>query len=143
MQKRVLIVYQDQVFNDLLGQLLQSQGYEVITAKAGTASLKASRDVVPALVILNLVRPDGEAAAMCSSVRLGGSVPMLALSPINDPHAIARLLDAGADDYLVKPVPGGVLIAHVRKLLRRTGALTPDPRAATPLTRPQTQPLHP
>ena len=108
MQNQILILDQDQVFSDLLGQLLQSQGYDVVTAKVGAVGPKDGKGIDPALVILNLMRPDGEAAAVCRSMRTAGNVPVLALSPINDPNVIAGLLDAGADDHLVKPVAGGV-----------------------------------
>jgi len=143
MQNQILILDQDQVFSDLLGQLLQSQGYDVVTSKVGAVDPKDGKGIDPALVILNLMRPDGEAAGVCRSMRAASDVPVLALSPINDPNVIAGLLDAGADDHLVKPVAGGVLIAHVRKLMRRNGSLETAVRLIQPLARAQTQPLQP
>jgi DNA-binding response OmpR family regulator len=123
MNSSVLIVDQELVASDLLRQLLQSNGFHVSTRRMGDLSPSQDSSPEPGLMILNLMRPDTEAAALCRQVREQGNVPVLALSPINDPNAIAGLLDAGADDHLVKPVPGGVLIAHVRRLLRSNGAI--------------------
>ena len=131
---KVLIVEQDLVLSDLLGHLLQANGFDVTATRAVAGFQGAGRKFEPGLFVLNLMRPDAEAAALCRQVREIGSAPMLALSPINDPEAIAGLLDAGADDHLVKPVAGGVLIAHVRKLLRRSHASEREARPLNTLT---------
>ncbi len=57
---------------------------------------------------------------VCSEVRKFSSVPIVIFSALDNPGLVASALDAGADDYLVKPVPSGVLIAHLNKLTRRT-----------------------
>jgi DNA-binding response OmpR family regulator len=56
---------------------------------------------------------------VCKSIRVFSNTPILVLSAINDPRMVASVLDAGADDFLVKPVPSGVLVAHIRKMVRR------------------------
>jgi DNA-binding response OmpR family regulator len=61
---------------------------------------------------------------VCSEVRRFSSVPILILSALDNPGHVASALDAGADDYLVKPVPSGVLVAHINNLTRRTSINT-------------------
>jgi DNA-binding response OmpR family regulator len=56
---------------------------------------------------------------VCSEVRSFSDVPILILSALDSPGMVASALDAGADDYLVKPVPSGVLLAHLNNLVRR------------------------
>ena len=67
--------------------------------------------------------PDLDGWQVCKAIRAFSNAPILILSAINDPRLVASILDAGADDFLVKPVPSGVLVAHIRKMIRRTGAL--------------------
>jgi DNA-binding response OmpR family regulator len=55
-------------------------------------------------------------------------MPILVLSALDSPGTVAAALDAGADDYLIKPVPSGVLLAHINNLIRRTRT---DPKLAT------------
>jgi len=76
---------------------------------------------------------------VCRSVRAFSNVPILILSAINDPGMVASALDAGADDYLVKPVPSAILVAHLNKLIRRTGTLNPP--AEAPVWQPGSQAL--
>jgi DNA-binding response OmpR family regulator len=56
-------------------------------------------------------------------VREFSNVPIVILSALDDPAMIASALDAGADDYLVKPVSSSILVAHLNRLIRRTGTL--------------------
>jgi two-component system KDP operon response regulator KdpE len=59
---------------------------------------------------------------VCRSIREFSQTPILVLSVLNKPDAVAKALDEGADDYLIKPVPSGVLIAHLKNLIRRSRA---------------------
>jgi two-component system response regulator ResD len=74
----------------------------------------------PDVIILDLMMPGMDGWQVCSQIRTFSSVPILILSALHSPGLVASALDAGADDYLVKPVPSGVLIAHLNKLTRRT-----------------------
>jgi DNA-binding response OmpR family regulator len=68
-------------------------------------------------------------------------VPILILSAINDPAMVASVLDSGADDFLVKPVPSSVLVAHIRKTVRQTGSTERGGIAKSSLVSPNTQPV--
>ena len=80
------------------------------------------RDDSPDVVILDLMMPDMDGWQICKAVREFSQVPIIILSALNDPSMIASVLDAGADDYLTKPTPSRVLIAHVNRLVNRTGS---------------------
>jgi DNA-binding response OmpR family regulator len=60
---------------------------------------------------------------VCKTVREFSNVPIVILSALDDPAMIASALDAGADDYLIKPVSSSILVAHLNRLIRRTGTL--------------------
>jgi len=141
MSIRTLIIDHDPGVVELLGQLLRSQGFDVVTAATGEEGLRLGRDFEPGIVILDLLLPDRDGWDMCMALRAFSDVPILALSAIDDPHVVASILDAGADDHLVKPVSSSVLVAHVHKLARRPHtAPGPRPWLHTPPQRP-TAPL--
>ena len=103
--------------------LLQTQGFEVYTANSGEDGIKKVREKSLHIVILDLMMPGVDGWQVCKEVRAFSNVPIIILSALNDPDMIARALDAGADDYLVKPISSNVLVAHINRLIRRTGDL--------------------
>jgi DNA-binding response OmpR family regulator len=72
------------------------------------------------VIVLDLYLSDKDGSNVCRDIRAFTDTPILILSVFNKPDAIARALDEGADDYLIKPVPSGVLVAHLKKLIRRS-----------------------
>jgi len=74
---------------------------------------------MPAIILFDLVNPDGYIVHALALIREECNIPILILSPINNPELIAQALDMGADDYLIKPVHRDVLLANINKLLRR------------------------
>jgi len=76
----------------------------------------------PDVIILDLFMPGLDGWQVCKSIREYSQVPILVLSAINKPGTVAKALDEGADDYLIKPVPSGVLVAHLNNLIRRARA---------------------
>ncbi len=94
------------------------------------------RDNSPDLVILDLMMPEMDGWEICKSVREFSQVPIIILSALNDPSMIASVLDAGADDYLTKPTPSRVLVAHINRLVNRTGSPLQAHRSTIPLARP-------
>jgi len=123
MAKKVLCVDDDPAITELLSMLLQTQGFEVYTANSGEEGIKKVRDKSLHIVILDLMMPGVDGWQVCKEVRKFSNVPILILSALNDPEMIARALDAGSDDYLVKPISSNVLVAHINRLIRRTGDL--------------------
>ena len=142
MPKTVLTIDDDTAITELLAMLLRTHGYEVKTANDGEEGVKAIKRLNPHVVILDLMMPGMDGWQVCKSVREFSNVPIVILSALDDPAMIASALDAGADDYLVKPVSSSILVAHLNRLIRRTGTLeAPNGstiRPSTSTTQPQT-----
>lgn len=119
MPVRVLAIDDDPAMTELLSLILKGQGLEVLIANTGADGVKTILDASPDVVILDLMMPDMDGWQVCKMVRKFSNVPILILSALDNPGMVASALDAGADDYLIKPVPSGVLIAHLHKLTRR------------------------
>lgn len=124
---KLLVIDDDAAVTDLLTLLLKSQGFEVFATNNSTEGLAMIREVQPDLVILDLMMPEMDGWEVCRSVRQFSQVPIIILSALNDPSMIASVLDAGADDYLTKPTPSRVLVAHINRLTKRNGT----PRSST------------
>ncbi len=116
----VLIIDDDPAITDLLSVILRQGGYDTLLANSGRDGLHILRDHSPRLVILDLMMPDMDGWQVCKAAREFSSVPILILSALNEPSIIASVLDMGADDFLVKPCPSSVLIAHLKRLARRS-----------------------
>ena len=116
---KVLTIDDDTSLTALLAMLLRSQGYEVITANNGPDGIEATKRESPDMVILDLLMPEVDGWAVCRSLRTFTDIPIIVLSAIDNPGSVGSALDAGADDYLIKPVANGVLIAHINNLTRR------------------------
>lgn len=123
MPVKLLVIDDDSAVTDLLSLLLKSHGFEVGATNNSTEGLSMIRDDAPDVVILDLMMPDMDGWQICKAVREFSQVPIIILSALNDPSMIASVLDAGADDYLTKPTPSRVLIAHINRLVNRTGSV--------------------
>jgi two-component system, OmpR family, response regulator MprA len=120
MNERILIVEDDPAILKLLQRGLSYEGYLVDTATDGRTGLNLARDHNPDLVILDWMLPGMDGLDVCHRLRLGGAVPILMLTAKDTIQDRVQGLDAGADDYMVKPFNLDELTARVRALLRRT-----------------------
>src|SRR5512146_218104 len=120
MTSLVLTVDDDPAITDLLSVLLKANGFEPLVANTGHDGLRMIQENSPRIVILDLMMPDLDGWQVCAAARAFSSVPILILSALDEPSIVASVLDMGADDFLVKPVPTAVLVAHLKKLARRT-----------------------
>jgi len=123
MSVQLLVIDDDSAVTDLLSLLLRSHGFEVVATNNSTEGLTMIRDNAPDVVILDLMMPDMDGWQICKAVRDFSQVPIIILSALNDPSMIASVLDAAADDYLTKPTPSRVLIAHINRLVNRSGSV--------------------
>ena len=133
---KILVIDDDAAVTDLLSLLLKSQGFDVISTNSSTDGLNLIRDEQPDMVVLDLMMPEIDGWEICRSVRSFSQVPIIILSALNDPSMIASVLDAGADDYLTKPTPSRVLVAHINRLVHRTGSLKSSSIQNDPFTKP-------
>ena len=118
---KILVIDDDTAVTDLLSLLLKSQGFDVMATNHSNDGLNFIRENQPDLVVLDLMMPEMDGWEVCKSVRAFSQVPIIILSALNDPSMIASVLDAGADDYLTKPTPSRVLVAHINRLIKRNG----------------------
>ncbi len=119
MTTQILVIDDDIAITELMSMLLKTHGFEVITTNSGAEGVKLAQSKNPNAILLDLMMPDLDGWQVCKAIRLFSNTPILVLSAINDPRMVASVLDSGADDFLVKPVPSSVLVAHIRKMVRR------------------------
>jgi DNA-binding response OmpR family regulator len=116
---KVLIIDDDAAMTDLLSLLLKSYGLEVITINESQAGIDLAKSEAPDIILLDLMMPGKTGWDVCREIRTFSKVPIAVLSALDDPTMVASALDAGADDYMVKPIPSGELLAHINNLTRR------------------------
>jgi len=120
MNESILIIEDDQAILKLLKRSLTYEGYEVETADDGPTGLSKARELQPDLVILDWMLPGMDGLEICHRLRVSGDTPVLMLTAKDTIQDRVQGLDAGADDYLVKPFDVDELFARIRALLRRT-----------------------
>ena len=117
---RVLVVEDDDAIAQVLQRSLRMEGYEVRIAGDGVGALDEAHSFLPDLVILDLGLPGLDGVDVAKTLRRNGDdVPILVLTARDGVEARVEGLDAGADDYLVKPFERQELLARLRALLRR------------------------
>jgi DNA-binding response OmpR family regulator len=121
MTTKIFVIDDDSAVTDLLSVLLNTQGFNVWATNSSSEGLTQIREKAPDLVILDLMMPEMDGWEVCKAVRAFSDVPIIVLSALNDPSMVASVLDAGADDYLTKPTPSRVLVAHIKRLVDRKG----------------------
>jgi two-component system response regulator MprA len=120
MKERILIIEDDDLILKMLRRSLVYEGYQVDTAVDGEGGLNLMRDNKPALVILDWMLPGMDGLEVCRRIRELGNQPVLMLTAKDTLENRVQGLDAGADDYQVKPFELDELLARIRALLRRT-----------------------
>ncbi|RLD03602.1 MAG: DNA-binding response regulator [Chloroflexi bacterium] len=120
MSERILVIEDDPAILKLLRRGLAYEGYLVDTAMDGRSGLLMARDNHPDLVVLDWMLPGMDGLEVCHRLRTGSEVPILMLTAKDTVQDRVEGLDAGADDYLVKPFNLDELLARIRALLRRT-----------------------
>ncbi len=119
MPEHILVIEDDPQISDLLRRGLIYEGYSVAVAGDGPAGLAAARDRQPDLVLLDLMLPGMDGLTVCQRLRGASDVPILILTARDAVPDRIKGLDAGADDYVVKPFNFDELLARIRALLRR------------------------
>ena len=134
MATKIFVIDDDSAVTDLLSVLLNTQGFNVWATNSSSEGLTQIREKTPDLVILDLMMPEMDGWEVCKAVRAFSNVPIIVLSALNDPSMVASVLDAGADDYLTKPTPSRILVAHIKRLVDRKGpSLSMNPSLMGPL----------
>jgi DNA-binding response OmpR family regulator len=121
----ILLIEDDPLVRRGLQLALCRHGHDVRTADTGEDGLRELQASRPDLVVLDLMLPGIDGFEVCRRVRAAGEVPVIILTARGDDLDVVGGLEAGADDYVVKPAQPTVLDARIRAVLRR-GAGTPD-----------------
>jgi DNA-binding response OmpR family regulator len=116
---RVLLIEDDPSVREGIGLGLRRRGHEVRTAPTGEAGLVAIGEFRPDLLLLDLMLPGMNGVQVCRRVREAGQLPIIMLTARGDDFDVVIGLEAGADDYIVKPARTEVIEARIRAVLRR------------------------
>ncbi|MGI5341341.1 response regulator [Streptomyces sp. CA-181903] len=116
---RVLLIEDDRAVREGVTLTLRRRGHEVEAAATGEAGLAALGAFRPDLVLLDLMLPDVSGFEVCRRIRATQQLPIIMLTARGDDIDVVLGLEAGADDYIVKPARGEVLEARIRAVLRR------------------------
>jgi two-component system KDP operon response regulator KdpE len=123
MTLKVLVVEDDAGIRGLLRASLAAEGFAVTTAVSLSEAMALLQHDPPGLIVLDLGLPDGDGAELVRAVRQRSSLPIVVASARAEPAGKIALLDAGADDYLVKPFSVAELLARIRVALRHRGSV--------------------
>jgi two-component system response regulator MprA len=118
---RVLVIDDDDSIRSSLKRALSYAGFTVEVAEHGEAGLQKALVTQPDVVVLDIMMPGLSGLEVCRRLRAGGDVPILMLTARDDIPDRVTGLEAGADDYLIKPFALEELIARLKALLRRRG----------------------
>ena len=122
--QRLLFIEDDQHIRAALKLALEDEGYEIIEAADGLKGLSAFETTSGDLVLLDLRLPDLSGFEVCRLLRAKSLVPIIIVTAQTDTHDLVAGLEAGADDYVTKPVVAKELAARIRAALRRTNLLS-------------------
>lgn len=113
---KVLIVDDDVSTAKMVGLMLQQEGLETFVVNSGREGIEAVHQLNPDVIILDLMMPGIDGWQVCRTIRTFSQVPILIFSSVIDSERVSRALAEGANDYLVKPVPSGVMVSRLKKL---------------------------
>ncbi|MEU9762081.1 two-component system response regulator CseB [Streptomyces sp. NPDC047985] len=119
----ILLVEDDEVIRRSVAMALERYGYHVTVAGDGLTGLELFREAHHDLLLLDVMLPGLDGIGLCRRIRETSMDPILMMSARGDALDVVSGLEAGADDYVVKPVDTAVLVARIRALLRRATAV--------------------
>lgn len=120
MAAQLLLIEDDRQVSRALTLALEVDGHSVREAPTGTTGLSLTRKLLPDLVLLDLMLPDMDGLDVCRQIRRGSDVPVIMVTARADSRHVVEGLEAGADDYVAKPVVARELSLRVGALLRRS-----------------------
>ncbi len=118
----ILVVDDEDDIRELVQLNLDREGYRVLTCETGEQALAVARSKTPDLIVLDLMLPGIDGLEVCKRLKADpglGQIPVVMLTAKGEESDIVAGLELGADDYITKPFSGKVLVARVRRLLRK------------------------
>jgi two-component system alkaline phosphatase synthesis response regulator PhoP len=129
---KILVVDDEEDIRELVQLNLAREGYEVLTCETGEQALQIAHSRLPNLIILDLMLPGIDGLEVCRKLKSDpktNNIPIVMLTAKGEESDIVAGLELGADDYVTKPFSGKVLVARVRRILRRTAEESDDKTA--------------
>ena len=126
MVEKLLVVDDEPTATGFLRNLLEPHGYEVIEARNGRERFRMFFEHHPQLALIDLRLPGMDSLGLAQRIREVSYIPIIVLSALGQEFNRVKALDAGADDYITKPIDNGELVARVRAALRRATMPTID-----------------
>ena len=122
---KILVIDDDPSTTELMKLILETDSRQVLVANTAHEGIRLALESIPDVVLLDMKMPELGGPGVCREIRKFSSVPIIILSALNDPTMIAKVLDAGADNYLIKPVSSCMLLAHIQNLIQRVAVHAP------------------
>jgi two-component system response regulator VanR len=116
---KVVVVDDNHTTIELIKSVLAPTIFNVLGVDSSTDGLKAASKFNPDVIIIDSLSPKKNLLEICKDIRSRSNIPILVLSAVNKPGMLEQTLNAGADEYLIKPVPANILVAHLKTLARR------------------------
>ena len=116
----VLVIDDNEEALILTRRVLEKEKYRVVTADSAKAAAAALENEPVNLVLLDIMMPGLDGYTLCRQIRARSLLPIIILTSLESDENVVRGLDAGADDYIIKPYSKAVLLARVRAALRRS-----------------------
>ena len=126
MNAQLLVVDDDVALAEMIGIVLQSEGFDVVHVADGAAAPETFRQTNPDIVLLDLMLPGLDGIQICRIIRAESDVPIIMLTARSDTLDVVAGLEAGADDYVHKPFKPKELVARIRARLRRQEDVDPE-----------------
>ncbi|MFT4296719.1 MAG: MtrAB system response regulator MtrA [Micropruina sp.] len=117
--QRILVVDDDPALAEMVQLVLRTSGFDSAWCNSGLRAVESFREYRPDLVLLDLMLPGRDGVAVCRDLRAISGVPIVMLTARSDTRHVVEGLEAGADDYIAKPVKAKELLARIRTRLRR------------------------
>ncbi|MGO1560650.1 Two component sensory transduction transcriptional regulatory protein MtrA [Actinomycetales bacterium JB111] len=126
MNAQLLVVDDDVALAEMIGIVLQSEGFDVVHVADGAAAPETFRQTNPDIVLLDLMLPGLDGIQICRIIRAESDVPIIMLTARSDTLDVVAGLEAGADDYVHKPFKPKELVARIKARLRRQEDVDPE-----------------
>ena len=122
----ILLVDDDLTLLSILSRRVARAGFEVGTARTGSAALKQLETALPALVVVDLMMPGMDGFELCRRIKLLADLPIIVLSAVAESEAKVSALELYAEDYVTKPFDPDELVARIQRVLRRSTNTSPQ-----------------
>lgn len=118
MSHKILVIDDDNALREMVGIVLEAEGFQVVYHDAGSGAADAFKAEAPDLVLLDVMLPGKDGIEVCREIREFAGTPIIMLTAKTESEDVVRGLEAGADDYVVKPFEPSVLLARIKARLR-------------------------